>query len=170
MDKLNTLVQKAKNSAFYMWILNVMLLKTVPFNKPHQLKVTHIGEDSLTITARNKRFNQNHIKGIHSCLLATLCEYVSGLSLLLHLSPKEYRIILKTIHMTYHYQAKSDVNVTFKLTKQDVETNFVTPLKTTDAMFHQFTVDVYDDDKNHICTGLINWQIKAWKNVKMKIN
>lgn len=170
MNKLHALVAKAKTSAFYMWILNVILLRTVPFNKPHQLKVTHIGDDDITIVAKNKRYNQNHIKGIHACLLATLCEYASGLSLLLNLNPKEYRIILKTIHMTYHYQAKSDVSVTFKLSKQEVETNFVNPLKTSEALFHEFKVDVYDTEKNHICTGLINWQVKAWKNVKMKVD
>jgi acyl-coenzyme A thioesterase PaaI-like protein len=166
MEKLNALVQKAKHSKFYLWVLNIMLLKTVPFNKPHQLKVLNIGSDEIIIGAAYKRFNQNHIKGIHACLLATLCEYASGLSLLLHLSPKEYRIILKNIHMTYHYQAKSNVQVTFKLTKDEVENNVVLPLKTSEAVFHEFKVDVYDLDKNHICTGLINWQIKAWKNVK----
>ena len=169
MDKLHALVEKAKRSTFYLWLLNWMLLKTVPFNKSHKLKVTHIGDDTLTISAANKRFNQNHIKGIHACLLATLCEYASGLSLLLYLSPKEYRIILKTIHMTYHYQAKHDVQVVFKLTKQQLETDFITPLKTSEAIFHEFKVDVYDVEKNHICTGLINWQIKAWKNVKIKV-
>jgi acyl-coenzyme A thioesterase PaaI-like protein len=169
MDKLNSLVLKAKNSKFYLWLLNVMLLKTVPFNKPHQLKITHIGDEEITITAINKKVNQNHIKGIHACLLATLCEYASGLSLLLHLSPKEYRIILKNIHMTYHYQAKNDVHVIFKLTRKDVEENFMKPLTTNEAIFHEFTVEVYDTEKNHICTGLINWQIKAWKNVKMKV-
>ena len=169
MDKLNALVEKARHSKFYLWVLNVMLLKTVPFNKPHGLMVTHIGDNEITIRAANKRSNQNHIKGIHACLLATLCEYASGLSLLLYLSPKEYRIILKTIHMTYHYQAKTDVEVIFKLTKQQLETDFVTPLKTAEAIFHEFTVDVYDTQKNHICTGLINWQVKAWKNVKMKV-
>ncbi len=168
MDKLNSLVQKAKTSKFYLWLLNMVLLRTVPFNKPHNLKVTHIGDEEITVTAYNIKSNRNHINGIHACLLATLCEYASGLSLLLHLSPKDYRIILKTIHMTYHYQAKTDVNVVFKLTKQQVETDFITPLKSTDAMFHEFKVDVYDLENHHICTGLINWQIKAWKSVKLR--
>ncbi len=168
MDKLNSLVQKAKHSKFYLWLLNVILLKAVPFNKPHGLKVTHIGDNELTITVYNVKNNHNHIKGIHACLLATLCEYVSGLSLLLHFSPKEYRIILKTIHMTYHYQAKSAVHVTFKISKQQIEEEILLPLKTQDAIFKEFAVEVYDNEKNHICTGLINWQIKAWKNVKTK--
>ena len=88
MDKLNAIIAQAKHSTFYLWILNFILLKTVPFNKPHGLKVTHIGDEELTITANNVRSNQNHIKGIHACLLATLCEYVSGLSLLINFSLK----------------------------------------------------------------------------------
>ena len=168
MDKLNSLIQKAKHSKFYLWLLNVILLKTVPFNKPHGIKVTHIGDNELTITAYNVKNNRNHIKGIHACLLATLCEYISGLSLLLHFSPKEYRIILKTIHMTYHYQAKTAVHVTFKISKQQIDEDILLPLKTQDAIFKEFPVEVYDTDNNHICTGLINWQIKAWTHVKTK--
>lgn len=166
MDKLNSLFAKAKHSKFYLWLLNVVLLKTVPFNKPHGLKVTHIGDNELTITAYPQKSNLNHIKGIHACLLATLCEYVSGLSLLTHFSPKDYRIILKTINMTYHYQAKTAVHVTFKITKEEIEEHILKPLQTQEAIFREFPVEVYDTQNNHICTGLINWQIKAWKNVK----
>jgi len=169
MDKLNSFIQKARHSGFYLWLLNVVLLRRVPFNKPHNIRVTHVGENELTMSAKNTKPNRNHIQGIHACLLATLCEYVSGLSLLLHFSPKEYRIILKTIHMTYHYQAKKAVFVKFKISNEQIENEILLPLKTQEAVFKEFAVEVYDTDKNHICTGLINWQIKAWKNVKMKV-
>lgn len=168
MNKLQVQFDKARNSAFRLWLLNAVLLRTVPFNKPHALKVTGIKEDEITITARNIRPNQNHIKGIHACLLATLCEYVSGLSLLLQLDPKQYRIILKSIHMTYHYQAKQDVAVSFKLNKEDFNREIIQPLATAEAIFKEFPIEVYDQEQNHICTGLINWQIKSWKNVKLK--
>lgn len=163
------LIQKAKHSSFYLWLLNSVLLRTVPFNKPHGIKLIHIGEDELTMSAKNIKPNRNHIKGIHACLLATLCEYISGLSLLLHFSPKEYRIILKNIRMTYHYQAKTSVFVKFKITKEQIEKEILQPLKNEEAIFREFIVEVYDTENNHICTGLINWQIKAWKNVKMKV-
>ena len=142
----------------------------MPFNNQHKLRVISISDDEVSIYAANIRKNQNHIKGIHACLLATLCEYATGLSLLLHLSPKEYRIILKNINMTYHFQAKSNVFVKFKMMKKEIEENILVPLKNHDAVFREFTVDVYDSDNNHICTGLINWQIKSWEKVKMKIN
>jgi acyl-coenzyme A thioesterase PaaI-like protein len=168
MNRLQQQVQKAKNSKFHLWLLNTVLLRTVPFNKPHGLKVFAIGDDEITIVARNIRPNQNHIKGIHACLLATLCEYVSGLSLLLKLDPKEYRIILKNINMTYHYQAKTNVHVSFGLPPIMFEEEILKPLEQAEAIFKEFEIDVYDEHENHICTGLINWQIKSWKNVKTK--
>lgn len=170
MDKLGALVQKAKHSKFYLWILNVVLLRTVPFNSPHRIKLISIGENSVSLYAPYIRNNKNHIKGIHACLLATLCEYASGLNLLLHLSPDKYRIILKNINMTYHYQAKKDVFVNFKIEKKELEEEILKPLKSQEALFREFAVEVYDADNNHICSGLINWQIKDWDKVKMKIN
>jgi acyl-coenzyme A thioesterase PaaI-like protein len=169
MDKLNVFVQKAKHSKFYLWVLNFVLLRMVPFNNPHKLKIQTIADDGITMFAANTKNNRNHIKGIHACLLATLCEYVTGLSLLTHLSPKEYRIILKNIHMTYHFQAKTDVVVKFNISSEEKQ-NILLSLQKEEAIFKEYTVDVYDINKNHICTGLINWQIKAWKNVKMKID
>ncbi len=168
MDKLNRLVKKTQNSSFYLWFLNIMLWKMVPFNKPHSIKITTISEQEITVKMPYIKNNMNHIKGIHACGLATLCEYTSGLMLLLNMSSSEYRIILKNINMTYHYQGKMDVFAHFKITKEWVETEIVTPLKTTEAIFKQLQVDVYDAEQNHICSGLINWQIKAWNKVKTK--
>lgn len=168
MERLNQLVRKAQTSGFYRWLLNVILLRTVPFNQPHRIRVVAISDNEVVLRAANRRKNRNHIKGIHACLLATLCEYASGLSLLLRLSVTDYRIILKSIHMTYHYQAKKDVLVRFRLDPSTVEAQIRKPLEQAEAIFHEFTVDVYDTDQNHICTGLINWQVKAWKHVKLK--
>ena len=166
MNRLAQQLEKASGSGFHLWFLNQFLLRLVPFNKPHGIKIVDIKTDSITVEAKNVRRNRNHIKGIHACLLATLCEYVSGLNLLRGLDPKEYRFILKNLQMTYHYQAKTAVNATFALTQQYLETEIISPLQTETALFREFTVEIYDKDKNHICTGLINWQIKSWKNVK----
>ena len=169
MDKLNVLVQKAKHSKFYLWALNFVLLRTVPFNNPHKLKIQSISDSGITMFAANIKNNRNHINGVHACLLATLCEYVTGLSLLTHLSPKEYRIILKNIGMTYHYQAKASVFTTFSISSEEKQ-NILLDLQNKEAIFKEFVVDVFDANKNHICSGLINWQIKSWKNVKTKLN
>lgn len=170
MERLNSLVLKARSSKFYLWLLNIVLLRVVPFNNQHKLRVLSIKEGEVSVYASYARKNMNHIKGIHACLLATLCEYATGLSLLLHLSPKEYRVILKGINITYHYQAKNNVFVNFRLDKKEIEENILTPLQNYDAVFREYTVEVFDAKNNHICTGLINWQIKAWEKVKTKIN
>lgn len=168
MNRLQQQIEKARHSAWQLWLLNRVLLHTVPFNKPHGLKVTGISGEQITITARNRRPNRNHIRSIHACLLATLCEYVSGLSLLRRLDPKAYRIILKNISMTYHYQAKTAVSVTFGLSDDFFRKEITGPLAQEEAIFRELTVEAYDTEGNHICTGLINWQIKSWKNVKTK--
>jgi len=157
---------KAGKSSFRLWLLNMGLLRIVPFNKPHGIKIVEIKDDGILVKAKNIRNNRNHIKGIHACLLATLCEYVSGLSLLTVLDPGEYRIILKNIQMTYHYQAKTDVFAKFGLSGALLHEEIIAPLQHETAIFKAFTIEVYDKAENHICTGLINWQIKAWKNVK----
>ncbi len=71
--------------------------------------------------------------------------------------------------MTYHYQAKMDVETTFSLTPEFIQNEIELPLKSSDSVFKELTVNVYDAQKNHICTGLINWQIKRWEKVKTKI-
>ncbi|MBS1646699.1 MAG: DUF4442 domain-containing protein [Bacteroidetes bacterium] len=169
MTKLNTLIQKAEHSRFYLWLLNTALLRYVPFNRPHKLKIQQISPNGITIAAKSIKNNLNHIQGVHACLLATLCEYVSGFSLLINLSPTKYRVILKNIGMTYHYQAKTDVWTHFNIPSEEIQ-GILGELQNKDAIFKEFSVQVFDAQKNHICTGLINWQIKSWEHVKTKLN
>ena len=117
-----------------------------------------------------KRKNQNHIKGIHACALATVCEYITGITLASCISEKEFRIILKNISMTYHYQAKMKVQATFSLSKEFIQSEIMEQLKTSDSIFKGLKVELHDIQNNHICTGLINWQIKKWEKVKTKIS
>ncbi|MDQ3190602.1 MAG: DUF4442 domain-containing protein [Bacteroidota bacterium] len=166
MKRLNRLIEKAEHSSFYLWVLNIAAARFVPFNKPHDFRIRNISNHSVEIDLPNKRSNQNHIKGIHACALATLCEYSTGLVLLSATDADFYRIILKNINITYHYQAKTDVSARFELSKEWIQSNLVGPLKENEAVFIELPIEVFDNLKNHICTGLINWQIKPWKKVK----
>lgn len=166
---LSDLINKANRSTFYLRILNIVLWQKIPFNNAHKYRIIKIKDNALTILLPYKRKNMNHIKGIHACALATLCEYISGLSLMSSISEKEYRIILKNIHMTYHYQAKMNVYATFSLSQEFIQKEIVESLKLSESVFKELKVEVYDTSKNHICTGLINWQIKKWEKVKTKM-
>ncbi|HET6245202.1 MAG: YiiD C-terminal domain-containing protein [Bacteroidetes bacterium] len=166
MKRLNWLIAKAQKSSFYLWLLNKAAARFVPFNKPHSFKIKKITNQAVEIELPYKKSNLNHIKGIHACALATLCEYATGMVLLSSNEVQGYRIILKNIHMTYHYQAKTNVYAKFELSNSWVEENVIAPLFNKDAVFVELNVEVYDILKNHICTGLINWQIKPWNKVK----
>jgi acyl-coenzyme A thioesterase PaaI-like protein len=167
--QLRTIIEKAKTSSFHMWMLNTVLWRKIPFNNPHKIKISLIEKNAITVTLPFIKKNQNHIKGIHACALATLSEYISGLMLMSSLSEKDYRIILKNISMTYHYQAKMEVHSKFSLTREFIQSEVIEPLKNLDSVFKELTVDVYDKNQNHISTGLINWQIKKWSSVKTKV-
>ena len=167
MNQLGDLLQKARNSKWNMWILNWKLHQLIPFNKPHNIRVTEIMDDGVTISAKFKKANKNHINGIHACLLATISEYATGLTLLSKLPSKQYRLILKSIAIEYHYQAKSDVSATFTIT-HDQMNDILNRLKNTEKTLEEVTVHVYDLSHNHICTTKVNWQLKNWDAVKTK--
>ncbi len=168
MKRLLALIEKARHSKLYLRLLNFLLHRTIPFNKPHGLLIREIYDDGFKIILPYKRKNLNHINGIHACALATLAEYASGITLMLNLASDDYRLIMKNISMTYHYQAKADVFVTLTLKKEWMNERIFLPLKNGDSIFTEVNVDVYDTNQNHICTGLINWQIKKWEKVKTK--
>ncbi|MDQ3050028.1 MAG: DUF4442 domain-containing protein [Bacteroidota bacterium] len=168
MSKLHQLIARASGSAFYTWLLNRVLSQAIPFNAPHHFKVIAITPEGTEIVLPYRRSNLNHVKGIHACALATLCEYTVGVTLVSKISEREYRIILKNIRMEYHYQAKMNVSAKFSLPDELLQSVIIKPLETSDAIFHEFEIPVYDTAKNHICTGFVNWQIKKWEKVSTK--
>jgi acyl-coenzyme A thioesterase PaaI-like protein len=170
MKKLTVgdLLASAGKSTTGKWFFNFILKYAVPFNKPHRLKLLKGETGSTTVLLPYRRSNLNHIKSIHACALATLCEYTTGLTLLSLFSEKEYRIILKNIKMEYHLQALTDVTASFTIKKEMVEQKILLPLKSEPSILYEFEIHVFDKEQKHICTGFIKWQIKSWQNVKLK--
>lgn len=164
---LNSLLEKAKTSGFYKWLFNIVLWRTIPFNQPHRLKVEQVKEDTLLISIPFIRKNKNHINGVHACALATLCEYISGLSLARALPPEQYRLILKSIQMEYLYQGKMKVNAEFGIDQSELAA-IKAALETEDSIVKTYVVQVIDTNQHPICTGSITWQIKPWGKVKVQ--
>ncbi|POY35779.1 DUF4442 domain-containing protein [Solitalea longa] len=168
MKQLNSLINKAKTSSFNLWVLNRVLWRAIPFNSPHRFEITRVTDEEVMIKMPYIRRNQNHIKGLHACGLATLCEYACGLQLMNVLGAANYRIIMKDLHMEYQFQGKSDVNVHFIFNNEDAE-QVNNELKLSDAVFKTFELPVYDIQNNLICKARVNWQIKKWDKVKTKV-
>lgn len=164
------IVQKAKSSSFYLWLLNAGLNRMIPFNKPHGFKVVEITDTTIKTKLPYKRGNFNHIKGLHACALATLSEFSTGFLMISRLDPKKYRIILKTLEMEYHYQGKMDGFGTFEINDQWLEEKIYNPLKENESTVVICEIKIHDTEDNHLTTGKVHWQVKSWDKVKTKLN
>lgn len=165
-SNLSSYVNRAKRSPLHRKILSLILGQTIPFNLPHRFKIEEISDEKIRVRIPHRRSNFNHIKGIHACCLATGAELSSGLLLLSRLDPQEYRIIMRSLKMDYHYQAKLDAITEFSISDSWLKQQIIEPLKTEEAVFVETCVEVHDTQGQHLCTGYIEWQVKAWKNVK----
>jgi len=165
---LKKLIAGAKGGGFGLWKLNFVLQRGIPFNKPHNIRITSIGDHSVKVKIPYKRSNLNHIKGIHACGLATACEYASGFVLLMQLGSSKYRLIMESLEMKYHYQAKMGATAAFELGTEALKAQVLDPLKTEEKVYIRCEIPCYDEKGNHVCTGYTNWQIKAWDKVKTK--
>ena len=164
------IVDKAKNSAFYRWLLNLGVTRMIPFNKPHGFKILEISDTKIVTMLPYKKLNFNHIKGLHACAMATLSEFTTGFLMISRLDPKKYRIILKTLEMEYHYQGKMDGTGTFELNDEWLQTHVYTPLESADSTVVVCEIKIHDTEGHHLTTGKVHWQVKSWDKVKTKLN
>lgn len=160
------LLNKAKKSRFYLWLLNQVLSRMIPFNLPHKFQILELSDTHIKTKLPFIRKNKNHIGGLHACALATLSEYTTGVMLLTGLSPKEYRIILKNLDVQYFYQGKMDAFATWRISSEFVQESVIEPLKTADAIVLPCEIQIHDKQGNHLSTARVFWQIKPWARVK----
>lgn len=167
--ELNSLIDKARTSNIRLWLLNRLLYRVIPFNKPHKFEISSIGGDDVEIKLPFRRPNLNHIRGLHACALATLSEYTTGFMMIRKLDNKTYRIIMQRIEMDYHYQGKSAAFCKFELSEERVNREIIQPLKSSDSVVVICEPKIYDEHKNHLTTGKVYWQVKSWEKVRTKI-
>jgi len=166
---IQKIIDKAKHSTWQLWLLNVGLARVIPFNKPHHIKILSISDDTINTLLPYRRRNLNHIKGLHACGLATLSEFTTGLLLLSKVNPGRYRIILKNLTITYHYQGKMDAKASFTLTDEWLEKNVFKVLSTEDSTLVDCPVDIHDVKGNHISSAKVQWQLKSWDRVRTSL-
>ncbi len=163
------ILEKAKKSSFYRGLLNFMLDRMIPFNKPHGFKVIEIGDYHLRTRIPYRKSNFNHIKGLHACALATISEFTTGFLLITKLDSKKYRLIMQKLEMNYHYQGKMDAYAEFRISENWLHDQIYTPLEVKDAIVVICEVRITDANGNHLTTGFVHWQIKDWLKVKTKV-
>ena len=165
---LKSLLLRSRRSSWDRGLLDLLLRWNIPFNRPHGFQVHPQGDGTIRVKVPYWRINQNHIRGIHACAMATAAEMCSGLSLLQHFDPKEYRLIMRSIHMEYHFQAKRTAFAESRIDETLIGTlrDRINAEGSTD---HSSNVIVKDDKGEHLATGTIVWQLKAWSKVRTKV-
>lgn len=163
------IIEKAKQSSFYLKVLNWSVNRMVPFNKPHGFRVVNIGDYSLKTSIPYKKRNFNHIRGLHACTLATLSEFTTGFLLVSKLDGKKFRLIMQRLEMEYHYQGKMDATAEFTISEAWFSEKIYGPLSTMDAVVVPCEVKIHDAAGNHLTTGKVFWQIKNWSKVRTRV-
>ncbi len=166
MKQLHKMMDQAETSPLKRKFLQWALSYSIPFNRPHKFKILEVYKNGIHVQLPYLRVNKNHLNGIHACALATLCEFVSGLSLMRALRRDDLRLIMKDLKMTYHYQAKKTVSAAAQIASTEIDQKIISPLQLSDSVLYLMTIEVYDTEKNHICTAEVNWQLKKWNKVK----
>lgn len=170
MFSQDQVLQKAKSSSFYLWLLNWSINRLIPFNKPHGFEIVSIGDYHLKTRMPYKRSNFNHIRGLHACGLATISEFTTGFLLISNLDIKKYRIIMQRLEMDYHYQGKMDATAEFVISKEWLQEKVIVPLQSQESVIIPCEVKIHDAKNNHLTTGKVFWQIKSWERVKTKVS
>jgi acyl-coenzyme A thioesterase PaaI-like protein len=162
------LVAKAKHSWFYLSLLNLVLSRMIPFNKPHGFRVVEISDFKVKTLLPYQKRNFNHIRGLHACALATVSEFTTGFLLISKLDAKKYRLIMQRLEMEYHFQGKMDAYAEFSITEEWLHQKIYSPLNYIEAIIVPCEVKIHDTKGNHLTTGKIFWQVKDWSKVKTK--
>ena len=84
MSKFNLIEKLLKKSEnpYSRWLLEKALNRGIPFNLPHRFSFLKVTDNETQIKLPFIRKNMNHLRGFHSCAMATLGEYPAGLLIL----------------------------------------------------------------------------------------
>lgn len=168
-ELLPHLIVKARRSGFWLFVLNLLMARTIPFNSPHKFRISEMSDEHLRTFAPYRKSNFNHIRGIHACAIATVAEFSAGFLLLTKLDPSKYRLIMGRLDADYTYQAKEDIIALAELTSERLHEEVLAPLEQGESTEIVMTTVVSDVSGNEVAEVRTTWQVKRWDRVKTKV-
>ncbi len=91
----------------------------VPFLATTGIQFDVLSRECVTVSIQNETKVQNHIKGIHACVMATLAETATGFVMSLNI-PDNKLPLLKSMQVDYNRVAKGNMQATAHLTNEQV--------------------------------------------------
>lgn len=168
--EIGKIIKKAQQGKFWLWVLNYFLMKYIPFNKPHKIRIKKLAADRVEVVLPYIKKNRNHLNGLHACALATAAEFSSGFLLLSKLDIKKYRLIMEKIEVVYHYQGKTEAKAVYAISDEEFNKQILEPLQTNEKLSYICKVEIMDLEQNLLCTANMHWQVKNWGKVKLKLS
>ncbi len=166
MKLLHSLLTRAENGGISLWLLNLVLLRIIPFNKPLGVRVVSLSNNAIQVRLPYRRSNFNHLRGLHACALATAAEYACGLLLLRKLGATRYRLIMKELRCQYMYQGRSSAHVEVRMEEEYFQTAVLDALQHSESVEIPLHAEVLDSDNNQLCRTELVWQVKEWTSVR----
>jgi acyl-coenzyme A thioesterase PaaI-like protein len=162
------LLRRARTSRPWLAVLNRVLWWTIPFNRPHRIRIEALAEGEVRTVVPYRRASFNHLKGVHACAIATAAEFSSGLLLLTLLDPARYRLIMARLETDYLYQGKTDLVAATRLSRTELADRVLGPLQSRDTQHLTLPTEVHDRAGNLVARARITWQVKAWSQVRTR--
>ncbi|XLM19460.1 DUF4442 domain-containing protein, partial [Chromobacterium piscinae] len=104
-------------------VLSMMFGKIVPFLATAGLRFEEVGHDRLTVSIRNRKKVQNHIRGVHAAAMALLAETSTGFVVGMNM-PDDKLMLLKSMKVNYIKRAQGDMRAVATLTPQQIQSMY----------------------------------------------
>ena len=106
--------------------LSRVLGRIVPFVGTSGLRYEEMTAHRVTVSIRNHRSVQNHIKGVHAVAMALLAETASGFVTMMNL-PDDKLPLIKSLKVDYHKRSQGDMRAVATLTDEQMQFIRTTP-------------------------------------------
>ncbi len=93
--------------------------RVVPFTGTAGLTYRKVTPEEVIIEIKNKRKNQNHIKGVHATAMALIAETATGFVVGMNI-PDDKLPLMKSLKVSYLKRTKGDMKAVATLTEEQV--------------------------------------------------
>ncbi|AUH51372.1 DUF4442 domain-containing protein [Chromobacterium sp. ATCC 53434] len=101
-------------------VLSMMFGKIVPFLSTAGLRFEEVGHQRLSVSIRNRKKVQNHIRGVHAAAMALLAETSTGFVVGMNM-PDDKLMLLKSMKVNYIKRSQGDMRAVATLTPQQIQ-------------------------------------------------
>lgn len=101
------------------YVLSRLFGRVVPFLATAGLQFDEVGPTRLTVSIRNRRKVQNHIRGVHAAAMALLAETASGFVMGMNV-PDDKLVLLKSMKVDYLQRSQGNMRAIATLRPEQI--------------------------------------------------